>query len=197
MREVEKIIADNPGPWEAIILPELKPARPYVLGISGLPGSGKSRLSRALWTNRRDAFYIGGENITFAMFNVGKPTASQYVEAYDWIYKLIDSIVQEGYGVIFDSTNPQKTYRDRLRKLAGDRAPVFFAQLVARDGTLLKRLAERPVSDDPQTVARNFPPATLFEFKRTFEALRPDEGVVIDTEVNDLDGQIAIINQNI
>lgn len=198
MNEIEKIISANPGPWEAITLPEYRPSKPYVLGISGLPGVGKSTLARAFWIKHKDTFCISGENITFAMFHTGKPTNPQYIEAYNWIYQVIDKIIQYGYAVIFDSTNTKREYRDKLRQLVGDRAPVFFVQLTADDKTLLKRLAKRPVSDDPQAIARVFPPATLRGFKAVFKTLGSDEnGIIIDTEGYGLDEQLEIIGKHL
>lgn len=196
MDNIEKIIAENPGHWEAIMLPEHKPIRSYVLSISGLPGSGKSTLARAFWDEHKDAFYIGGENVTFAMFQTSKPTGSQYIEAYDWVYTIIDKIVREGHAVIFDSTNTKREYRDKLRQLVGDRAKVFFVQLIASDATLLKRLAERPVSHDPKAIARVFPSETLQEFRAVFEALGSNEdGAIIDTEVYGLADQKTVVEE--
>jgi len=175
-----------------------RPTKPYVLGISGLPGAGKSTLVRAFWIKHKDTFCISGENITFAMFHTGKPTNPQYIEAYNWIYQVINKIIQNGYAVIFDSTNTKREYRDKLRQLVGDRAPVFFVQLTANDKTLLKRLAERPVNDDPQAIARVFPPATLQGFKAVFETLGSDEnGIIIDTESCGLNKQLEIIRKHL
>jgi 2-aminoadipate transaminase len=199
--EVKNIQAELPGPWEAVGLPQTKPPMPYVLGLLGLPGTGKSTLARAVLNLRKDAFYIGGENIAYAMFGKDKCTPEEYQRVYEWIYAAIDHIARSGYGIIFDSTNNLKVYRDQLSKRLGVKAKVFFVELTGRDEIMTQRLlARKEDHGDPVKIAGPFSEATFESFKKNFEPLAlagGEKGIVIDIANYNLEEQTEIINQYI
>jgi len=192
--DIDRMKAALPGPWEAIGVPSVKPKLPHVLAMVGLPGSGKSTLAKAIYQNRQDAFYIGSENVAYAMFQKDKCSTEEYRKVYDWIYRAIELIVNSGHGVIFDSTNGLKQYRQTLLDKVGNKGKLTFVQLEAPDEVLLERLNKRPINHEQlQSIAGEVNQETFMSFKNSFEPLGDDEnGLTIDCQIP-LDEQIKLI----
>lgn len=197
--EINKIILSHPGPWTAIRLPQIKPPSAYVLALIGLPGSGKSTLAKAIHTRCQNAFYISGENITYAMFSKDKCSAEEYQTAYRWIYQAMDNIIEAGYSVIFDSTNNLRIYRRQLASRVETSAKLRFIELQASEDTLINRLTDRLTDHKhPQAIASKFNPQTFISFQNNYEPLDLDEGekgIVINSQHTPLDEQLKIVDE--
>ncbi|MFH0905464.1 MAG: aminotransferase class I/II-fold pyridoxal phosphate-dependent enzyme [bacterium] len=197
--EIEKIIAAHPGPWAAIGLPQTKPRSAYVLGLIGLPGSGKSTLAKAIYHHRRDSFYIGGENVAYAMFGKDKCSGDEYQEVYRWVYQIMDAIAAAGYGVVFDSTNNLRVYRRQLASRIETIAKLRFVQLQAPEDTLINRLTQRAIDhSQPQAITSEFNPRTFTAFQNNFEPLAVsdgEKGIILDTQHTLIEQQLTAVDQ--
>ncbi len=104
-------LAESLGP-----LPEPE-AQPVFIVVSGLPGTGKSYLSRKL-AERLSYPVLESDTLRKQLFR--KPTYSIAESGilFRDIHLLIEDLLKKGISIILDATNLTERYRERLYKIA-------------------------------------------------------------------------------
>jgi predicted kinase len=125
-------------------LPE--PAVPPVfIVVSGLPGTGKSCLSRRL-AERLSYSILESDALRKQLFRL--PTYSNVESGilFRAIHRLIEELLEKGISLILDATNLTETYRERLYNIADRyKARLIIARTEAPPEVVRERLKDRVV----------------------------------------------------
>ncbi len=100
-------------------LPEPE-ARPVLIVVSGLPGTGKSHFSRRL-AEDLPSVVLESDALRKRLIRSPRYNASESNRLFDACHVLIEELLSRGLSVILDATNLIETHRERLYKIA-DRA---------------------------------------------------------------------------
>lgn len=99
-------------------------SRPALVLLSGLPGTGKSHLAESL-ASRFPLVVLRSDEVRKALYQSPQYTTSENAHVYLTCYALIDSLLRDHYGVIFDATNLMKRGRGEARRLAAAAGATF------------------------------------------------------------------------
>jgi carbohydrate kinase (thermoresistant glucokinase family) len=158
--------------------------------VMGLSGCGKSTLARAL-AQALSCTFIEGDELhpaaNVAKMKAGIPLSDE--DRWPWLERVAQAIADRGEdGVVVSCSALKRTYRDRIRRIAGE---VCFVLPQLDRAALHARLLERP---------EHFMPASLLDSQlATLEV--PDEGeraVVVDgswTTQEQLSYVLGVINE--
>lgn len=130
--------------------PRVEGRPPAFVGMTGLPGCGKSHLSRLLC--ERHPFTLVGSDPVRAVL-VAQP---QYNPAENsWVYEVVDALVwrlvREGRDVIYDAANLSESRRWGIRILAMDAgARALTVHVVAPPEVIRERLRLRVMRPIPR-----------------------------------------------
>ena len=171
-RDVDRVLAAL-GP-----LPSRR-ERPALLVVSGLPGTGKSRLCRQVQASTGAALL---ESDALRRRLVGRPDYS-YPESrrlFAAIHGAIDRLLAEGRSLILDATNLAEREREPLYTIAERHgARLLLVQVVAPPEVAQRRLAGRLRGEDPQDRSQASPEVYRRMTGSVEELKRPHR--VIDT----------------
>ena len=122
-------------------------AKPYVVLLSGLPGTGKSALAQAL----RERMLIGSvesDAVRAALFPRPAFSPEESARVFDTCHAMIESLLRGKMAVIFDATNLQERHRRDVRDMA-DRAgaAVAVVRVHAPPAVVRDRLQQRSEAD--------------------------------------------------
>lgn len=96
------------------------PQKAWCLWLTGLPGSGKSTIARAMSGKLKkagiSAYTISSDAIRRVMTPRPKYTEEERDAVYDAIVSVAREFVRNGTNVIIDATANRRRYRDRARK---------------------------------------------------------------------------------
>ena len=122
-------------------------SRPALIVFSGLPGTGKTTVSRAL-AGRIGALHLRIDIIEQAMRNAGIETVGP--AGYSVSYAVAGANLQLGHSVVADCVNPIRESRAAWRETA-DRAhvPLIEIELVCSDALEHRRRVDERVPDIP------------------------------------------------
>jgi len=146
-RDIDRVLAAV-GP-----LPACR-ERPALLVVSGLPGTGKSRLCRSVHDSTQ-AVILASDALRRLLF--GQPGYS-YPESrrlFAAIHAAIDRLLADGRSVILDATNLAEREREPLYSIAERRkARLLLVQTVSPPEVVRRRLASRRRGQDPQDLSQ-------------------------------------------
>lgn len=91
--------------------------RPYLVVLSGLPGTGKSHFANEL-VKRMPLVVVGSDRSRKALISKPKYTRGEHARVFAACHLLIEDLLSEGYGVIFDATNLTERFRQPLYEMA-------------------------------------------------------------------------------
>jgi predicted kinase len=157
-----------------------KTAHPVVVVLMGLPGTGKSYVSRIL----HEAFHftvLSGENITRALFGTEKCKSDQYILAYRVLRKLMADCLNRGLYVVVDGTNLRRSYRMQIYRVAAAAgARIQLIEITAPEKVAIRRLFSRTAENTEPTAAKSKYSLRTFEsFKRQLESPQPNERPIL------------------
>lgn len=154
---------------------EHKSQKPLLIILMGLPGTGKSYVSKYL--NCRYSFTVlSGENITYSIFGTEKCTGSQYKEAYEILRFLAVDLLKQKHNVVIDGTNLKYEFRKQIYQSIGDLAEVILVYLFTDDITALKRANSRKENySDLRAISSKCPQETFVAFKNQLELPQENE----------------------
>ena len=118
-------------------------ARPVLVLISGLPGSGKSYFSRNL-VAQVPLLVLESDALRQAL--VGNPSYSgpESARLFDACHALIGDLLGEGSSILFDATNLIEDHRKRLYAIADQGcAKTVICHVTAPPGVIRERLKDR------------------------------------------------------
>lgn len=139
---MEEIISDF---LARLVLPQYKPARPYVLGIVGNLGSGKSTVARKLALALPGLVYVQGDSARFLLKEKGLPWGDNVKTV---ISGVVESLVQQGYAVATDAFTAEAKAREQfMRHVSEMGVPALFVRVNVDAETCRQRLKAK--YDDP------------------------------------------------
>ncbi len=118
-------------------------ARPALIVISGLPGTGKSYLSRRL-SGRLLYPILESDALRKQLFSAPTYSAIESGILFRAIHRLIEELLGKGIPVILDATNLTERYRERLYNIAEKRkAKLILVRVQAPPEVVKQRLENR------------------------------------------------------
>lgn len=97
--------------------PVRTPERPCLVVLSGLPGTGKSHFAKEL-VKRMSFIVVGSDRSRKTLVTKPKYTKGEHVRVFAASHLLIEELLSEGHGVIFDATNLTERFRQPLYEMA-------------------------------------------------------------------------------
>jgi predicted kinase len=92
-------------------------ARPVLVMLVGLPGTGKSRLAKRL-SGSLDAQVVESDRVRKQLFTEPRYTGGEHAAVYGWCHTVLRSALVVGRSVIFDATNLEERVRRRVYDIA-------------------------------------------------------------------------------
>lgn len=132
-------------------LPELPEPElmPTFIVVSGLPGTGKTYLSRKL-AERLPFLVLESDALRKVLFSPPAYTAAESQHLFQAVHRLIEGLLQRGIPIILDATNLSEQYRERLYNIAEHRgAKLILVRVEAPPGLVKERLRSRIADRDP------------------------------------------------
>jgi len=136
--DMEEIIKDF---LSRLSLPEQKPPRPFVLGIIGNLGSGKSTFARKVAAVVPGLAYIQGDSARYLLKEQGMPWGENVKVV---IKSVAERLIAQGYAVATDAFTAEAKGRERFSELG---VPVLFVRINADYEICRARLKAK--YDDP------------------------------------------------
>jgi len=118
-------------------------ARPVIILVSGLPGTGKSYFCRRL-AERLPFIILESDALRKKMFPRPSYTAAESVSLFRVIHYLIEELLQKGVSLILDATNLVERHRKTIYNIAERaHARVILIRVAAPPELVQKRLQSR------------------------------------------------------
>lgn len=118
-------------------------AHPYLIVVSGLPGSGKTTFSRRL-AQRLPVLLLESDALRKALFTTPTHSLQESARLFRAIHRLIEEFLQKGIPVLLDATNLQEVHREPLYAIAErNRAHLILVWVEAPEEVVRQRLERR------------------------------------------------------
>ena len=159
---------------------------PYLIVFSGLPGTGKTTLARAL-SKKLGAFFLRIDAIETGIKQSELKTDSIEDAGYQGAFNLARENLALGHGVIADCVNPISFSRSAWRQVSRDaHVPCLELELVCSDRVEHQRRVEERHSQDSAT------PDWQRVLNRHYEPRQAD-CLELDTARLDISAQVALV----
>ena len=118
-------------------------ARPALVALAGLPGTGKSTFARRL-AERLPLVVVESDALRRVLFRRRTYSARESARLFAAIHRLIAQLLARGVVVVLDATNLTERHRGRLSRIAGDAgAKLLVVHVHASEQVVRQRLAGR------------------------------------------------------
>lgn len=146
----ETALAEDLSVLRAHLSPLPEPvAHPYLIVISGLPGSGKSTFSRAL-AQRIPVLLMESDALRKALFGIPTHSPQESARLFRAVHALIEEFLQKGIPVLLDATNLQESHREPLYAIAErNKARLILVWVEAPEEVVRQRLERRFRKEEP------------------------------------------------
>jgi len=151
--------------------------KPKLIILMGLPGAGKSYLSKYL-KKKYQAKILSGEDMAIKMFGTSKCQAKEYKLVYQEIRQQAKDLLNQGFTVVIDGTNLKYQYRKEIYEEVVWKQTILI-YLPIDDKTALERLEKRGGCDKK----------TFYEFKKQLEEPQKEEKTMVKTIILSQDQQ--------
>lgn len=130
-------------------------AKPVLVVICGLMGTGKSTLARALAERvglevirsdvvRKELVGIEEENHRYETFGGGIYSEKFFDATYDALFRRAEALLGAGKGVVIDASFKRRGYRERAKEIAAQHgAPFLLIESSCSDQVVKRRLETR------------------------------------------------------
>ena len=151
MSKVSQLTEDTERLRASLTRPPPPVARPVIVVLSGLPGSGKSHFSRRL-VDRFPLLVLQSDILRRVLFSGPTYASSESERLFEACYALIDHLLRRGTPVLLDATNLVEHHRDRLYRIT-DRceAKLILIYIKAPERLIYERLESRALGRDPES----------------------------------------------
>ncbi|PKB78418.1 MAG: hypothetical protein BZY88_18425 [SAR202 cluster bacterium Io17-Chloro-G9] len=125
------------------------PGSPFLVMLSGLPGTGKSYFARELM--KRVPFQVlESDRLRKALVPDPRYTRGEHSRVFAALHVLLEEFLSQGRRVIFDAANLTEIYRQPVYDMAYRAlAPLVVISFTAPEEMVQKRLADRDTGLDP------------------------------------------------
>ncbi len=138
-----RITSDSMQLLESLGQPPEPVAEPFIIAVSGLPGTGKSFVSQRL-SEKLHAVILESDALRKVLYPCPTYTASESAHLFASIHVLIDRLLEKGIPVILDATNLTEHDREYLYHIAERRnVKLILVKVEAPQDVVKQRLAER------------------------------------------------------
>jgi len=122
--------------------------QPALILLSGLPGTGKSYLSRRL-AEHVPLLILESDLLRKTLFSSPGYSAVESFRLFRAVYQLVEELLREGISLILDATNLAERFRERLYGVA-DRlgARMVLIKVEAPPELVKQRLEERAIDTE-------------------------------------------------
>ncbi len=145
--ELEERLFESTGP-----LPEPL-ARPVLVVISGLPGTGKTFFSSKL-AEKLPFVILESDALRKSLFPNPAYTQKESAALFRYIYLLIERLLGQGIPIILDATNLSESNRERLYNIADRmKARLVIVSIKAPPDIVRERLLKRATSGEGKSDA--------------------------------------------
>ena len=124
-------------------------AGPFLVMLSGLPGTGKSYFAREL-VERVPFLLLESDRLRKALVSDPKYTRGEHSRVFAACHLLLEEFLGQGHRVLFDAANLTEQFRLPVYQMASRAsAPLTVIRFTAPEETVRRRLAERAAGLDP------------------------------------------------
>ena len=125
-------------------------AQPFLIVVSGLPGTGKSYFSRLL-AQQVDCAIVESDALRRALFPVPGYSAQESQRLFQALHALIAELLGQGTAVLLDATNLVEHHRERLYHIADQlQLKLIIVRVEAPFEVIRERLERRAQGPDSQ-----------------------------------------------
>ncbi len=130
-------------------LPEPE-AKPSLIIISGLPGTGKSYFSARL-AEKLPAKVLQSDSLRKTLFPKPTYNAAESAHLFKLIHLVIEKLLKKGISIILDATNLSEHHRERLYSIAERLdSKLILVQVIAPPPVVYERLKARMAGANPE-----------------------------------------------
>ena len=176
----------------ALTIPSPAPGQPVLVMLCGLPGTGKSTLTRRL-ADQLPAVSVESDLVRQTVFTPPAYTAGESQQVHKVCHILIGWYLRHYYHVIYDATNLYEHHRQMAYRLAartGARSVV--AEITASDEVVRERLAPRRRRGTPPNSPEDYSDADWQVYVRMRRRAEPIQGEHITVDTSDGDVERAV-----
>lgn len=161
--------------------PEVAPVSsgPFLVMLSGLPGTGKSYFAREL-VKQAPLLVMESDRLRKALVHEPRYTRGEHSRVFAACHLLLEEFLGQGRRVLFDAANLTERSRLPVYQIAvRASAPLLVISFTATESTVRRRLADRAAGQDP----RNYSDADWLIHTRLRQGAQPIQGehIALDT----------------
>ena len=128
---------------DLVIAQPRMPSQPLLVGMCGLPGTGKSHFASKL-SEEVPFLIMETDRLRKVIVPHPKYTTQEHRRVFNSCYQLIVYYLVNGYSVLFDATNLNEDFRSHIYDISETTAaPLAIVHVTAPKNTVRRRLKER------------------------------------------------------